>query len=72
MGGCIDFNIYNLNQEESFFSRWLNHRGLLTAKVINNAFDWQQDEIELFASENIVSRQCSTDLRSKDQKKYKN
>lgn len=56
MDGRFDFNIYNTNHEESFFSHRLNQRDPVIAKVIGREFDRQQDEIELIASENIVSQ----------------
>ena len=56
MDGRVDFNIYNTNHKENFFSRRLNQRDPVIAKVIGREFDRQQDEIELIASENIVSQ----------------
>ena len=56
MDGRVNFNTYNTNHEENFFSRRLNQRDPFIAKVIGREFDRQQDEIELIASENIVSQ----------------
>jgi glycine hydroxymethyltransferase len=56
MDGRVDFNIYNTNNEENFFSIILYQRDTFIDKVIGREFIRQQDEIELIASENIVSQ----------------